>query len=86
MTRIVVIDDDSLARDRVTATLRCHGYEAASASNGTAGVELVQEYEPDLVLCDINMPVMDRYAVLDSLRENVRTADIRFIHDRAYRT
>ncbi len=79
MTRIVVIDDDSLARDRVTATLRCHGYEAASASNGTAGVELVQEYEPDLVLCDINMPVMDGYAVLDSLRENVRTADIPFL-------
>ncbi|HML21638.1 MAG TPA: hybrid sensor histidine kinase/response regulator [Aggregatilinea sp.] len=76
MTAIVVIDDDPLGRERVVTTLRYQGYQAASACDGTGGIQLVRDLTPDLVLCDINMPDMDGYSVLKQLRSNACTADI----------
>ena len=79
MPHIIVIDDDQMARDRVIATLGVKEYTATGAPDGLSGVGLVFEHNPDLVLCDVNMPSMDGYAVLDRLRHDARTADIPFV-------
>lgn len=79
MIGIVVIDDDPLARERVATTLRYKGYHVACAPDGKVGVDLVRDYSPDVVLCDVNMPVMDGYNVLNHLRDDPRTADIPFV-------
>lgn len=79
MTRILVIDDDALARERVITTLNLKGYQAVGAQDGATGLVYLREHIPDLVLCDVNMPEMDGYAVLEHLREDARTVDLPFI-------
>ncbi len=79
MTSIVVIDDDRLMRERVISTLEIKGYRAVGAADGEAGVMLIRDYVPDLVLCDVNMPCMDGYSVLQYVRYDAGMADIPFI-------
>ncbi len=79
MLKILVIDDDALDRERVVATLTLKGYQAAGVPDGAAGLVYLREDVPDLVLCDVNMPQMDGYTVLEHLREDTRTVDLPFI-------
>lgn len=79
MTSIVVIDDDHLMRERVISTLEIKGYRALGAPDGEAGVMLIRDCAPDLVLCDVNMPAMDGYSVLEHVRYDAGMADIPFI-------
>lgn len=79
MTRVAVIDDDPSARTRVVRTLQLEAYEAASAPDGASGIALVRDWAPDLVLCDVNMPDMDGFGVLESLKASARTADTPFV-------
>lgn len=57
--KILVIDDDEDILELLTYNLQKEGYEVKSAINGLEGVNLAQEYVPDLILIDIMMPVMD---------------------------
>ena len=58
--RIIVADDHPLFRDGVTSLLKARGYEVvAEASNGKEVIDLVRSLEPDLVLMDLGMPVID---------------------------
>lgn len=79
MTSIVVIDDDRFMRESVINVLEIKGYEAVGASDGEAGVALILDRRPDLVLCDVNMPALDGYDVLGRVRYDADTADIPFI-------
>lgn len=79
MARIVVIDDDVLSLERVTATLRLKGFAVDSATRGAAGIALAQDNPPDLVLCDVNMPGLSGYDVLHKLRGDPRTTDVPFV-------
>lgn len=55
------------------------GFKVLQAENGQAGLQLVHQHKPDLILCDVMMPVMDGFAVLKALRENKSTAAIPLI-------
>ena len=55
------------------------GFETLTAQNGEVGVRQATEHLPDLVVCDIMMPVMDGHAVLKTLRSDLHTAAIPFI-------
>jgi DNA-binding NarL/FixJ family response regulator len=79
MKKILVIEDQPLMRRNLVIILQREGFEAAAAPNGRIGVEMAQSDPPDLVLCDIMMPELDGYGVLDALRANSRTADVPFI-------
>ncbi|MCC7446564.1 MAG: response regulator [Anaerolineae bacterium] len=79
MKTILVIDDDLVIRQLVTAVFKSENYCVLAAPNGSIGLELAQQHLPDLVICDINMPDMDGYAVLAALQANEATADIPFI-------
>ena len=66
-------------RENISELLELSGYEVASAENGKVGVELVEEFHPDLIVCDVMMPELDGYGVLYVLSKNSKTASIPFI-------
>ncbi|GIK96740.1 MAG: hypothetical protein BroJett029_09490 [Alphaproteobacteria bacterium] len=69
MALILCIDDEEPLRRMITAELRDAGYETIEAAEGKAGLAAILEHQPDLVLCDVNMPVMNGYELLTELRE-----------------
>ena len=79
MKRILVIEDARDVREVIAEGLVSRGWETLLADDGDVGVALARENVPDLILCDIRMPRMDGYAVLQNLRENPKTAAIPFI-------
>jgi DNA-binding NarL/FixJ family response regulator len=77
--KILVIDDHEPMRRNVLMILEMEGFKPLSADNGRKGLALAEKEKPDLILCDITMPEMDGYAVLQALREQKETATIPFI-------
>ena len=72
--KIVVIDDDPDVSALVEQVLRSGGYRVVTTQDSTRSVELVRREEPDLILCDLAMPVMDGYAVVRALQADPETA------------
>jgi two-component system cell cycle response regulator DivK len=56
---ILVVEDNVKNRRLIKDVLEYHGYEVIEAGDGAAGVRLAKEHRPDLILMDIQMPVMD---------------------------
>ncbi|MBM3879719.1 MAG: response regulator transcription factor [Verrucomicrobia bacterium] len=79
MPRILVIDDHAPMRRSVVKLLQLENFEVVAAENGRLGLEAARAALPDLVLCDIIMPGVDGYAVLQALREAPETATVPFI-------
>jgi DNA-binding NarL/FixJ family response regulator len=59
--------------------LQREGFHVRSAADGQAGLDMIAERRPDLILCDIMMPNMDGHSVLSRLRADTVSADIPFI-------
>lgn len=79
MKTILVIDDAEFILESTSTLLKFEGYSVLTASNGRIGVEVASQNKPDLILCDISMPELDGYGVLDALRQNQDTATTPFI-------
>lgn len=79
MKKVLVIEDNEDIRENLCEILELAGYETASAENGKIGVELAERETPDLILCDVMMPVLDGYGVLSILQKKPATMDIPFI-------
>ena len=77
--KILVIDDHEPMRRNVLMILEMEGFKPLNAPSGRKGLELARKEKPDLILCDITMPEMDGYAVLQALREDKDIATIPFI-------
>lgn len=77
--RILVIDDEAKIRAHTAELLRLEGYEITEARNGREGVEKARAAVPDLIVCDITMPEMNGHRVLETLREDARTAHVPFV-------
>lgn len=67
--RITLIDDSADSNAALGMLLERAGHEVSAALNGLAGLELVRQHRPHIVLCDIGLPGMDGYAVAARLRE-----------------
>jgi CRP-like cAMP-binding protein/CheY-like chemotaxis protein len=78
-TKVLIIEDNNDIRESTAEILELAGYEVKEADNGKTGVELAQQYQPDLILCDIMMPELDGYGVLYLLNKNPQTAATPFI-------
>lgn len=65
---VLIIDDNALNRDMLVDYVESLGYEGAAAAQGKEGMEIVARRAPDAILLDLDMPVMDGYAVLDALQ------------------
>jgi CheY-like chemotaxis protein len=68
MARILLVEDNPTNLELMRYLLTHHGHEVASAQNGEEGVRLVQELRPDAVLCDLRMPYLDGYGLLERVR------------------
>ena len=67
MKKVLVVDDSALMRKLLMGVLRDGGYEVNSARNGAEAVELVVQWQPDVVTLDINMPEMDGLTALSQI-------------------
>ena len=74
-----MIEDEFSIRENIVELLEIEDFEVLSAENGRVGFQRANEHLPDLILCDVMMPELDGYAVLNALRSNPTTATIPFI-------
>ena len=79
MKRILVIEDEPEMRRNIATVLRFEQYQPIPVENGRLGVEMARKEKPDLILCDVMMPELDGYGVLQALREDAELALIPFI-------
>src|SRR5687767_1952309 len=77
--KILLIEDNNDIRETTAVILELAQYTTITARNGKEGVELAMSESPDLIICDIMMPVLDGYGVLHLLSKNEKTAGIPFI-------
>jgi CheY-like chemotaxis protein len=74
--RILVVDDNHDAADTLAMLLEFLHYEVRTAYDGRQAVDVAAEFKPDLVILDINMPVMDGYEAARILRGNTNTSRV----------
>jgi len=79
MKRILIIEDHAQMRENLLIMLQMEGFEVIWAEHGRRGIELARSAMPDLILCDVMMPELDGYGVLQTLRAETATATIPFI-------
>lgn len=79
MKTILLIEDNDDIRENTAEMLELAGYRIQTAENGKVGVEKALEAKPDLVICDIMMPVMDGYGVLQIFMHNPELSVVPFI-------
>lgn len=79
MKTILLIEDNTEIRENTAEILELASYKVYTAENGKVGVEQANAHKPDLIICDIMMPVLDGYGVIHMLQKNPETQNIPFI-------
>ena len=79
MTKILVIEDEAETRENLVLMLEMEGFKPFSAPNGREGVIIAKRELPEVILCDVSMPKLDGYGVLEALRADEKTVSIPFI-------
>lgn len=79
MKKILVIEDNLEVRENLEEILELSGYEVELAEDGKVGVEKALKNKPDLILCDVMMPRLDGFGVLNILSKKPDTSDVPFI-------
>ncbi|MDE3249096.1 MAG: response regulator [Bacteroidota bacterium] len=79
MKKILLIEDNNHIRENTAEIMELANYRVFTAENGKAGVEIALRENPDLIICDIMMPVLDGYGVLHMLHKNPLTRNTPFI-------
>ena len=79
MKKILLIEDNDNIRNNTAEILALSNYKVIVAENGKIGVEKAMEHTPDLIICDIMMPVLDGYGVLHAVHKNYAIKNTPFI-------
>jgi len=79
MKKILLIEDNATIRENAAEILELANYKVVTAENGKLGIETALTELPDLIVCDIMMPVLDGYGVLHTLHKNDSLKNIPFI-------
>jgi len=79
MKHLLLIEDNIEIRENTTEILELAGYTVSTAENGKKGIELAMEKKPDLIICDVMMPVLDGYGVLHLIHKNPELSSTPFI-------
>lgn len=79
MKKVLFIEDDTVVRENTAELLELAEYEVITASNGKSGVAIAKQEKPDIIVCDIMMPEMDGYGVLQQLSKDPETQHTPFI-------
>lgn len=76
---ILLIEDNTEIRENTAEILELANYKVTTAENGKVGVELALNDKPDIIICDVMMPVLDGYGVLHLINKNEQLTGIPFI-------
>jgi len=79
MTKILLVEDNNEIRENTGEILELAGYEVALAANGKEGYEMALKETPDLIVCDIMMPILDGHGLLHLISKNENLKSIPFI-------
>ncbi len=79
MKKILVIEDNQEVREILEEVLELSGYEVTTAEDGAIGAKKAIESTPDLIICDVMMPKLDGFGVLNILSRKPETADVPFV-------
>lgn len=74
--RILTVDDEPCVLATIAQILRARGYEVFTAANGVEGLRSCTDNRPDLVICDLNMPLMSGPELIAQLRARMPTLPI----------
>lgn len=75
-SKIIIAEDDTVLRDLYLRKFSTDMYDVRIAANGQAALDLIAKDKPDLMLLDINMPVLDGFGVLEKLPKSERSFSI----------
>jgi len=84
MKRILIAEDNAINRELMREILTDRDYEIIEACDGQQALDRIAEIAPDLVLLDIQMPVLDGYEVVRRIRDNPQSSKLRVIALTAY--
>lgn len=79
MSRILLVEDNEMNRDMLSRRLSRRGFEVVIAVNGQEGVEMTQQENPDIVLMDMSLPVLDGWEATRRLKADEETKHIPII-------
>ncbi len=79
MKKILIIEDQASMRKNIAFILEMEGFKTCSAANGREGIEVARREQPDLILCDVMMPELDGFGVVQALRQDAAFATTPFI-------
>jgi len=79
MKHLLLIEDNNEIRENTAEILQLAGYTVSTAENGKKGIEIALQNKPDLIVCDVMMPVLDGYGVLHLINKNPDLSGIPFI-------
>ena len=79
MARILVIDDETPIRENLVRFLALEGHQVLQAVDGRAGLEAIRIHKPDFILCDVMMPRLDGFQVLEATQSDPTLKDIPFV-------
>jgi DNA-binding response OmpR family regulator len=72
MKKILLIEDNEDIRNNTAEVLELSNYKVLLAEDGKIGIEKAIEYTPDLIICDIMLPVLDGYGVIHAIQKNIK--------------
>jgi CheY-like chemotaxis protein len=84
MIKILIAEDNAVNRELLRELLELRGYEVLEACDGKEALQMIEQAQPDLVLLDIGMPIMDGFAVVRKVRENPLMAGLPVVAVTAY--
>lgn len=79
MAKILLVEDNEMNRDMLTRRLQRRGYEVENATDGREAVDRVEESQPDLILMDLSLPVLDGWEATEKIRQIPNFEDVPII-------
>ena len=76
MPKLLLVEDNEMNRDMLSRRLQRRGYEVVIAVDGAQGVSMAQEHHPDLILMDMDLPVLSGWEATQEIRGIPATAKI----------
>jgi two-component system response regulator len=79
VTKLLLAEDDEFSRDMLVRRLERHGFEMIAAADGREALLAARQHRPDLILLDLDMPVLDGHGAMRALQSDPRTFKIPII-------
>src|SRR5258708_3419200 len=84
MSKILIAEDNAVNRELLRELLEMRGYTVVEACDGEEALRMIEQTQPDLLLLDIGMPLLDGFGVVSKIRENPQMAALPVVAVTAY--